>query len=62
MNITTTPMTYSSPDLARRIAKNYGKKPRAFTIKMKGMKDVSSLLARIAQAKSLAHSTPWQLD
>jgi len=55
-------MTYSSPDLARRIAKNYGKKPRAFTIKMKGMKDVSSLLARIAQAKSLAHSTPWQLD
>ncbi len=54
--------TYSNPDLARRIAKTYGKEPVSVSVIMKGSRDVSSLLERVNQAKQVALKTSWQLD
>jgi len=56
------PVRYSSPSLARKIAKNYGKSVKTIQVTMKGADEVSSLLARVEQAKSRIHQNPFALD
>jgi hypothetical protein len=56
------PVRYSSPDLARKIAQNYGKPVKTLKVKMVASAEVSSLLVRVKNAEKNARSKPVKLD
>lgn len=53
---------FSSPQIAKEIARTYGQQPQTMNVSMKGRKDVTALLNRVAEAKGKAHSNPRRLD
>ena len=53
---------FSSPQIAREIARSFGQKPQSIHVNMKGREDVTSLLSRVAAAKMQAHAQPLCLD
>ncbi len=58
----TTAVRYSSPDLAEKIAQNYGRSVRKVEVTMVGADDVSKLIAKVEKARATAHTKPMKLD
>jgi len=60
--MSSTAIRYSSPELAQKIADNYGKPARKVTVKMVGGSDVSKLIGKVKDAHAKAKTKPMQLD